>query len=79
MKGTAMTDMEAMRAEVMTGHDLLRAETEQHSLGDCAHCGGSGEFRFLCQKPYVACTGCGATTATGEDIQDAANKWNRRP
>lgn len=70
--------MEALRTDVMTGRDLQKAEAEQTHLDRCGHCNGVPEIRFLTQKPYVACTECGATTSCGEDPDDAAAKWNRR-
>lgn len=70
--------MDAMRADVMTGRDRARAFALEVCLAGCPFCGSPGEMRFLLTRPYIACTGCAATTATGETSEEAAAKWNRR-
>jgi len=76
---SAADEMEAMRLDVMTGRDRVKTEAAKVHLDGCAHCGEPGDMRFLCQRPYVGCKECGATTATAETIEEAAAKWNRRP
>lgn len=71
-------DMEALRADIMTGRDLEKAAAKGVHLDGCVHCGGEGEMKFLIQKPYVFCKGCGATTACGDTPEEASAKWNRR-
>lgn len=71
-------EMEALRADVMTGRDHEQEAAAGVHLDGCAHCGGAGKMHFLCQQPYVRCGECGATTACGETPEQAAAKWNRR-
>jgi len=47
---------------------------------DCPFCGGrpQSEALLTIQMYWYECADCGASSASGDDLQEAQDKWNQR-